>query len=274
MTTLNLTLRGLCGLVPNEFMPEEPDTAPFPISRMRVLVLDAVKMGESRNLSLCEHKPQLIIGPPGNTQTIDLELYTIGIEGLAADGPIQLQPDFWKVARMNQVTRIPFRIDDGFLANPPRDGLIASLQLTSGVATGINLSSRILDFQNDVLRPYRANFASAVQVLLRLDGPARISLTPFDDTAPVPPPIDLVPDSADAVHVTLTNLCDLPEDAPMPQDESADFATFFGLLPKYDGPLFVPLDAPTRSMRGEVRGEATRIGGGCVPAVFNAHPNA
>ncbi|HKI02905.1 MAG TPA: hypothetical protein VKK31_13100 [Thermoanaerobaculia bacterium] len=272
MTTLNLTLRGLCGLVPDEFVPNDPDPGRL-IRHMRVLVLDAAHLGQRVQQTLCPHLPRLIIGFGGNAQTVPLAQHNIRIEGLDPDRPIQLQSEFWDLAHMNDVTPEPFNVDKSFLQQNPVAGIVASLRVTDGVAGSFDRPPQVHAFGNP--SNYRKRFARAVRLRLQLNGQGRIHLTRFDGSNPLPP-IDLVPNAEDSVDVTLTNLCnDDPQDMP---SEGADFAAFYGLLPSYDGPLFVPVD-PTSSLssplaRGEVRAEASGPQTGCVPAVYNAHPDA
>lgn len=275
MTTLNLTLRGLCGLVPNDFVPREP-TPNHPIRRLRILVLDAADLAARHQLNICHHDPRLIVGASGNAQQIfALNRHKIEIEGLTVGQPIRLQREFWDVAQMNQVTKDPFEVGDDFLLDSPTAGVIASLRLrlATGEVRGIDLSPQESDFQNgDAENSYRKRFARAVHLRLQLDGPGKIHLTRFGETNPEHS-IDLVPEG-DSVDITLINLCDPAPPAAEP--EGADFAAFYKLLPAYPGPLFVPVESDLirARARSEVRGEASGAQTGCVPTCYNDHPNA
>ena len=283
MTTLNLTIRGLCGLVPNEFVPPQPPTQPtaqpfFEIRRMRVLVLDAAPLAATHNLPICAHHPRLTIGSGSNAQVIALNGHRIEITGLASGQGVRLFPEFWDVAQINQVTPAPFQVADGFLAHPPGiAGLVASLRLATGDVIGFDPLPQAQVFANG----YRKNFAQAVHLKLPLSGQGQIRLTPFSSTAPTPPPIDLVPDSGNSIDVRLSNLCDPGPSAlaNAEDEEGGDFAVFYGLLHEYDGEFFVPktpkrASQPSQRSSGEIRGEASGVHSGCIPCLYSDHPNA
>jgi hypothetical protein len=268
MTTLNLTLIGLCGLVPNEFVPETPELDPFPVTAMRILVLDAAVLGAQLGVTLCPHQPQIIVGTGNNVQTFNLNQHTITIDGLAAGGTVELRPEYWEVARVNQVTANPVNVDDRFLSDLRGIGLVASLRIRTGEAKGIDPAEQELNFQNNP--PYKKNFARKVHLALPLSGPGKLHFTPFGETT-VEHSIDLVPNDG-SVEVTLTNICD---PAPEGNDrQGADFVAFYGLLSTYRGPRFLPMVVPTSHLRGEIRGEASGGGSGCVPCTYNDHPDA
>ena len=285
MATLNLKISGLCGLVPNEFVPPDPPTQPavrpsFPIRRMRVLVLDAARLAERHGLQICTHHPRLTVGSGANAQVFDLNGHRIEIEGLASGQPVRLFPEFWDVAQINQITPEPFRVADGFLTTPPGvTGLVASLRLATGDVIGIEPLSQEQVFANG----YRKNFSQAVHVSLQLAGPGKIHLAPFFSTNPPPPPIDLIPGAGGSIDVTLSNLCDPSPgllgggDAEEAEEaEGTDFATFYGLLHEYHGELYVPKVPPKPSRRspGEIQGGASTVESGCIPSLFSDHPNA
>lgn len=298
MPTLNLTLRGLCGLVPNEFVPSDRPHPGHRTRHMRVLVLDAADLGRRIGQTLCTHRPRLIIGSGGNARIIQLRRHDLRIEGLDT-GAIRFQRAFWDLAHMNQVTPEPFNVDNGFLQQQPRAGVVASLRVTGGEVGSFDRMD--LEFRNQT--GYRKRFARAVRLRLRLNGQSKIHLTRFDGSVDPRSPIDLIPDAADTVEMTLTNACDDAQQDDALQDDAseislggADFAAYYGLLPAYDGPLFVPVE-PGSSMasplvryekraRGkkrvrrekralhEVRAEASGPQTGCVPVVYNANSNA
>jgi hypothetical protein len=300
MTTLNLTIRGLCGLVPNEPVPEEPDPE-HTVNRLRVLVLNAQKLGEREGLTLCPHEARLIIDPEGQAKTINLNQHKIEIDGLDVSQRVRFETDFWSIAQMNQVTKEKFDVADEFLREAvENDGIVASLRLPTGVVTGFDLSPQEQDFRNGS-PSYRKRFARAVHVRLDLAGPGTIRVTPFDDGGQAESVS--VADGTGSVDMVLTTLCDpaqedssptigdgisdvavFAEEGALPTsgDESGDFAVFYALIPAYEGDRFVPANSPRVSQatkgkaaaRSMVQGGATSVHSGCVPAVYNDNSEA
>src|SRR4051794_4748213 len=180
MAIMNLTIRGLCGLVPNEPVPSEPDPGHL-VKVVRVLVLDAAKLGERENLTLCAHEPRLIIDLEGSPRIFDLKQHKIEIEGLDFSEPVQLQREFWEIAQINQVTNEPVDVSNAFfLDSLLNDGIVASLRIANAIVTGFDPAPQEFDFHNG----YKNKFARAVQVSLQLNQASKIHLTRFGESKP------------------------------------------------------------------------------------------
>ncbi len=265
---LNLELRGLCAIVPSDPLPDARGADGHSVQHLHVLVLDA---REENGVTTCSHDPRLKLQlPGGDTQVVRLNGHCIQITGVPEEQQVLLHSGIWDVAQMKMITKQPPQVHPGFLHACPPLGMVASLRITAGEATGIDLAPQELSFQNDDVTPYKGCFARAVRMVLPIqDDECRIVLTRFNPRPEGrPQTITFHSDEGD-INAVLTNLCEhdpILGVASSSIKEDSDFAAFYSLLPGYDGHPFIPLS--TGGEPGEVQAGATRVGAGCIPAMF------
>lgn len=275
---LNLTIRGLCAFLPMDpFVYGEQQT----LSRMRVLVLDArtprrITERTKVPIDICAHTPELRL--PG--ETLPLSSHRIVIEGIDNEFPLLVEPSFGRMAQMDRVAPNAGSIQERWLTPEPAAGLVANLDLTSGIMEALAPRREELFFQPNLgeeeeALPYHGHFTSMVHVQMRARDEVIILGHRVRDGESFerrlrPRPTD------DAVDVVLINSCS-PLAHHEDHDQESDFAAFYDLstwagLLSIPRALPVPGPDPERGPeRGTVLGEAS-VSPACIQGGFSGPP--
>lgn len=283
---VNLTLRGLCALVPSETIQVDLlGSAALPVQRiaeMKVLVLDASQSRiipnrdtPSVDLEVCAHLPILRYPSPGENRLSNfliLDGHRIEISDIDTAQPLEIRPSFKNWASMEKVLSDQnpnaARVAPSFLAADPVAGIAARLDLRSGIVEA-KKSEGVWDFlpspAEQVL--YRDRFASEIQVSIPItSNQAELSIV---KNGSVEDRQILRPRTANqSVSLLLSNLCFEEEERPQIEE---DFAVFYDLLTNYTGPIRVPHLIGGQNQgggQGSVPGGASRIS--CVGAFMAA----
>lgn len=294
--TVELTIRGLCALVPNEPInfellgkPGEPGPPGQPqrISGMTVLVINEREPRsipnhdetDPKNLEVCGHLPLLRyprLEENKLSNFLILAGHRIEITDVEA-GPdpgkaLEIDPSFREWIPMDFAVSgqlpspNPVRIDRRFLEEPVLPAKVAGrLDLKAGTVT-TERSVGIWDFipsfdsPNPNRTPDRFKFASEVQVSIPIKGD-RAVLRLFDRNGIEMPPKELKPkpDSPAnnrSVKILLSNLCLEGAEDEERPRIEGDFAVFYELLDNYNGVFRVP-----RLLGGPNGGPGTAPGG-------------
>ncbi|HEX9944728.1 MAG TPA: hypothetical protein VGG03_22190 [Thermoanaerobaculia bacterium] len=276
--TLNLTIRGLCALVPRETIRFGERHS---ISKMKVLVLDARQKRAMTDrtpepLEVCAHDPMLVYDhPEGPDGVWLLDGHRLEISDVDTEQPLEIQPSFKDAARLELVVGgrnaiIPAQ----FLTPDPPPGIVANLDLVAGPADAID-PTQVWEFLPPPTPPYSGRFASAVRVLVPIKADAAVLRgvpvqggRAFEDR--VRPK-----GGRSSVDVMIRNIC-----PPQARDEDRkredDFAVFYDCLPSYTGALRVPHRVTGQGggqggQPGIVLGQAT-VAPGCVFSVAAPAP--
>ncbi len=282
--TVELTIRGLIALVPNEPIdynllgpPGEPGKPGQPqhISGMTVLVINArnpevVPNGEDppKSLEVCGHLPLLRYPLPEGTLSdfLLLDGHRIGISDVEPRG-LEIDPSFREWIPMDfavsgrTLGQNPVRIDPRFLAPTLPIEIAGRLDLEAGTVKAeksVGIWDFIPPFANQSTNPAdnRFKFASEVEVSILINGDQAV-LSAVDRTGkPIAPKVLRPRQGSRSVKLLLSNLCvEGAEDNERPRVEG-DFAVFYRLLANYNGVLRVP-----RLLGGPNGGQGTVQGG-------------
>jgi hypothetical protein len=255
--TVNLTLRGLCALVPPEPIGDR-------LSQLQILVPDVRDGATVGPFTICPHSPVVKFGPSSSANRQwnfageeELELLKASDRTPPAGG-ISLLPEFKSVIRMARAAQTePLQLD--LKAYP----VIAALALSAGSMKGVEIKEEV-EFRASAAGPghYRDRFAHAVLIEILLEDETAVV---FREARPNGREIELQPSGGkSAVDITIENLCK-PSEAPHGEEPDADFAIYYKFLKGYTGEIFVPFPVHG-SPRGadEVVAEAVHPGG-CFP---------
>lgn len=272
--TVELTIRGLCALVPSEVLRFEGEQT---IERMTVLLVDERKprviTDRTRtpiDLDICGHLPLLRYPRPGENKLSGfwiLEGYRIDISDIDTAQPLVVRPGYGKWSQMSRVIpQSQARVDPKFLTPLPPAGIAATLNLENGFIDAFD-DTGVWEFQPPLvapLQPYRDRFAAAVSVSIPIRTNQAV-LRAMDRSGSVSFQEVLQPRSTNppgnTVNLLLSNLC-FEEEEDRNRTVESDFAVFYDLLANYNGIFHVP-------HRGSGSGSAP----GTVPGPANAGPN-